>query len=175
MTQKYTIKIPAFDIEVVQNSDDTDNIVADPFATEPDMTDNRNSNGDVLLPYQYSKNGWDVTFDLDITEKTANGIFILSINPSATPNRLMPETRLVLQNSVGGKKNINIYDASKNTYLPLNQVTTLNLKDNFVNRKLEYQPGDWGDNSYIYLFMEGHCSGVFYIFHADAGAGYIRI
>ena len=144
-------------------------------STGPDMTDNRNSNGDVILPYRYQKNGWEIEFDLDITERIQKGLFLLKITPFATPNGAMPETKLVLQKMIGGKSNFNIYNAEKNTFLPISKATSLDLKQNFVNRNLEYKIGDWGDNSYLYLFVKGHYSGVFYIFPCDAGGNYLRI
>jgi hypothetical protein len=173
MMTKYTIKIPAFNIEVIEGTD-VPVTPADPYATTPDMTDNRNSNGDIILPYRYQKNNWDIEFDLDITEKIKNGLFLLKITPKATPNGAMPETKLILQKGVGGKSAVNIYDLNKKTYLTLGAASKLDLKFNFTERKLEYQPGNWGDNSYIYLIVDGHCSGVFYIFPADSGANYIR-
>lgn len=142
--------------------------------TGPDMTDNRNSNGDVLLPYRYQKNGWDIEFDLDITERIQNGLFLLKITPYSTPNGAMPETKLVLQKSFGGKSHFNIYDKDKNTNLPMSIPSCLDLKQNFINRNLEYSIGNWGDNSYIYLFVNGNNSGVFYIFPTDAGGNYLR-
>jgi len=173
MTAKYTIKIPAFNIEVIEG---TDSPVApvDPYATAPDMTDNRNSNGDVVLPYRYQKNNWDVEFDLDISERVQKGLFLLKITPYATPTGTMPETKLALQKGVGGKSVINVYDLNKKTYLTLRAATKLDLKFNFTERKLQYSIGDWGDSSYIYLFVAGRYSGVFYLFPADSGANYIR-
>jgi hypothetical protein len=173
MAVKYTIKIPAFNIEIMEGTD-SPVTPADPYSTAPDMTDNRNSNGDVVLPYRYRKNNWDIEFDLDISERIQRGLFLLKITPYSTPNGAMPETKLVLQKGVGGKSAINVYDANKKTYLALGAATILDLKFNFTERKLEYTPGDWGDSSYIYLFVEGHCSGVFYIFPVDSGANYIR-
>lgn len=147
----------------------------DPFATEPDKTDHRTSNGDIILPYRYTKNGWDVIFDLDITDKISKGLFNLPITPITTPTGEMPEAKLVLQKGVAGKTALNIYDAQKKTFLALGQTTILDLKFNFTERKIEYTPGNWGDNeTYLYLFVNGHCSGVFYIFPTDAGAKYIR-
>ena len=173
MTTKYTIKIPAFNLEVIEGTD-TPVPPADPYATTPDMTDNRNGNGDVVLPYRYQKNGWDIGFELDISERIQKGLFLLRIIPKATPTGMMPETKLVFQKAVGGKPLINLYDANKNTYLPLNATTLLDVKFNFTQRNLQYSIGDWGDSSYIYLLVNGHCSGVFYLFPVDSGANYIR-
>jgi hypothetical protein len=145
-----------------------------PDSTGPDMTDNRNSNGDVVLPHRYQKNGWDVEFDLDITERVRNGLFLLKIIPYSTPNGAMPETKLVLRKMIGGKTNFNIYNTEKNTFLPLSKATSLDLKQNFLNRNLEYNISNWGDNSYLYMFVKGHYSGAFYIFPYDTGGNYIR-
>jgi hypothetical protein len=173
MATKYTIKIPAFNIEVIEGTD-SPVTPAYPYATTPDMTDNRNSNGDVVLPYRYQKNNWDIGFELDISERIQKGLFLLKITPYATPTGTNPEAKLVLQKAVGGKPLINLYNANKNTYLPLNTTTLLDLKFNFTQRNLQYSISDWGDNSYIYLLVSGHYSGVFYIFPADSGANYIR-
>lgn len=155
---------------------DTDESNAiDTAASGPDMTDNRNPNGDVTLPYRYQKNGWDIEFDLDEQERITSGRFLLKITPYSTPNGAMPETKLVLENLLlDGKKKFNIYDGTKNTYLAIGKQATLGLEENFSDRKYQYSIGDWGDNSYIYLFVEGKDSGVFYIFPKDSGANYIR-
>lgn len=190
--EKIIIKIPAFEIEIVKSSavmeeetteeettetdDSSNNDTEEPAVdADPDMTDNRNSNGDVVLPYRYTKNGWNILFDLDEDERVTTGRFLLDIIPYATPTGDLPETKLVLENLLlDGKRKFNIYDTSKNTFLEIGSDSILDLKQNFEDRKYVCSIGDWGDNSYIYLFINGHCSGVFYLFPKDTNAGYIR-
>lgn len=193
MGKMLKIKIPAFEIEITEE-DSTENIDDDSTDTtdqdsnndttttnnettkEPDFIDNRNSNGDVTLPYRYQKNGWDILYDLDEEERVATGRFLIRIKVNATPTGNPPETKLVLENLLlDGKKKFNIYDSSKNTYLAIGSETILDLKQNFNDRKYQYSVGDWGDNSYIYLFLAEICSGVFYLFPKDTNAGYVRI
>jgi len=184
MATKYIIKIPAFNIEIADGTDTPIPPVIDPIPVGPIMTDNRNGNGDVVLPYHYQDTYWDVYYDLDISDRVTKAEFNLKLKVMKAPYIIVngasvqgiPTARLVLQHGVAGKNLINLSTTTGLQYLQLGTEYLIKIKDIFLARKYQYAIGEWGEGTYIHFGVGDYKynSGIFYLFPADSGANYIR-
>lgn len=177
----WTVKIPAFDIIVSSGATPpvppvTDPIPAGPIKDWNEGLCNRNSNGDVLLPSHYEDEYWDVSFDLDISDRVGLGLFNLTLCAITTPNAIQPQVILHLQNGVAGKTDLNLVSTTGKQYLPLGTAQKFDLKALFAARKMEYNISQWGDGTYLYFHVneKKYSSGIFFLFTADSGSNYIR-
>lgn len=173
-------------VEVYEYIDDTavpvepvEPINDDPFKDAPDLDDNNhNSNGDVLVPYIYNKNNWNVKFNLDIGDRNSLGLFNMKVLVTSAPAGVIKAKLVVYNLANEAYSNYNLYDYVRNTdVITKGQEALFDVKTRVVTKSgnAAYDLSNWGTKTYMYVWTPGHLSGVFYMMPMDTGSGYKRI